>query len=220
MGSTTPSSLSSRTRGLEECWSAATAGSRWKTVQAHTQHNRKEAATNSDRLRQKGCLLSRNQSLIAHLLLVFSQGAWNSANVRAVAWLQYSSALASAPSPLPLALDPASSARDRFSPTSSEPRRNPSFPAMLVIPSPHHPFCRGGGQFRRARGVPRDCWDRRQAQREIPSPRRRGFPQRVLAGRAAGVTGRCQPTNRQPPRSKMARQIQFPREELLHRARS
>src|SRR6266851_8956076 len=220
MGSTTPSSLSSRTRGLEECWSAANAGSEQRTAQAHTQHNRKKAATNSDRLRRRERFLSANQSFIARLLLVFSQVAWNSANVRAVAWLQYSLAPASEPSRLPLARDPASSDRDRSSPTSSEPRRNPLSPVTPVVPSPHRPFCRDGGQFRPARGAPQDCWDPRQARRGIPSPPRRGFPRRVLAGRAAGVTRRCPPANRMPLRPQVARQIQSPRAGLSHRARS
>src|SRR5260370_23058818 len=200
MGSTTPSSLSSRTSGVEECWSAASAGIRKKIAQAHTQHNRKKAATNSDRLRPRKRFLSGNQSLIAHLLLVFFQAALNSANVRAVAWLQHSLAPASEPSPLPLARDPASSARDRSSPASSEPRRNPSSPVTPAIPSRHPPFCRGGGQFRPARGAPRDCWDRRQAPRGIPSPPRRGFPPRGLAGRAAAVTRKCPPANPRPLR--------------------
>src|SRR6266436_7406209 len=201
MGSTTPSSLSSRTSGVEECWSAATAGIRKKSAQAHTPHNTKKAATNSDRLRRRKRSLSEKQSLIAHLLLVFSQAVLNSANVRAVAWLQYSLAPASEPSPPPLARDPASSARDRSSPASSEPRRNPLSPVTPVIPSPHRPFCRDGGQFRPARGAPQDCWDPRQARRGIPSPPRRGFRQRVPAGRAAGVTRRCPPANRMPRRS-------------------
>src|SRR6266478_1010890 len=105
MGSTTPSSLSSRTSGVEECWSAATAGIRKKIAQAHTPHKRKKAATNSDRLSRRKRFLSENQSLIAHLLLVFSQAALNSANVRAVAWLQHSLAPASEPSPPPLEID-------------------------------------------------------------------------------------------------------------------
>src|SRR5882757_7715687 len=220
MGSTTPSSLSSRTSGVEECWSAATAGIRKKIAQAHTPHKRKKAATNSDRLRRRKRFLSEKQSLIAHLLLVFSQAVLNSANVRAVAWLQYSLAPASEPSPPPLARDPASSARDRSSPASSEPRRNPLSPVTPVVPSPHRPFCRDGGQFRPARGAPQDCWDQRQARRGIPSPRRRGFRQRVLAGRAAGVTRRCLPTNRMLLRPQVARQIQSPHAGLSHRARS
>src|SRR6266478_96007 len=198
MGSTTPSSLSSRTSGVEECWSAATAGIRKKTAQAHTPHKRKKAATNSDRLSRRKRFLSGNQSLIAHLLLVFSQAALNSADVRAVAWLRYSLAPASEPSRLPLGRDPASSDRDRSSRTSSEPRRNPLSPVTPAIPSPHRPFCRDGGQFRLARGAPRDCWHPRQARRGILSPRRRGFPRRALAGRAAGVTQRCLPANRMP----------------------
>src|SRR5258707_7216635 len=219
MGSTTPSSLNSRTRGLEEPWSAATAGSKQKTAHAHTPHKRKKDVTNSNRLGQEKLFLLWNRSLIAHLLLVFSQVALNSANVRAVVWLQYSLAPASEPSPLPLARDPASSARGRSSPTSFEPPRNPSLLVTHVIPSPHRPFCRGAVQFRRAPGAPQDCWDRQQAQRGIPSPRRQGFQRRVLAGRAAGVTRRRQPRNRWLPRSRTAGQIQSPREELLHRVR-
>src|SRR5260370_30614418 len=170
MGATTPSSLNSRTRGLEEPWSAATAGSKQKTAHAHTPHKRKKDVTNSNRLGQEELFFLWNRSLIAHLLLVFSQAALNSANVRAVAWLPYSLAPASEPSPPPLARDPASSARDRSSPASSEPRRNPLSPVTPVIPSPHRPFCRHAGQFRPPRGAPRDCWDPRPARRGIPSP--------------------------------------------------
>src|SRR5260370_23565033 len=159
MGSTTPSSRNSRPRVVEERWSAATAGIRKKITQAHTTHNTKKAATSSNRLRRRKRSLPENQSLIAHLLLAFSQVAWNSANVRAVAWLQYSLAPASAPSLLPSARDPASSARDRPSPASSEPRRSPSLLVTPVIPLPHHPFSRCGGQFRLARGAPQDCCD-------------------------------------------------------------
>src|SRR6266853_2654372 len=201
MGSTTPSSLNSRTSGVEERWSAATAGIRKKIAQAHTPHKTRKAATNSDRLKGRKRFLSEDQSLIAHLLLASSQEALNSANVRSVAWLPYSLAPASEPSPPPLARDPASSARDRSSPESSEPRRNPSSPVSPAIPSRHHPFCRGGGQFRPAHGALQDCWDRRQAPRGIPSRRRRGLPRRALAGRAADATRRCQPTNRMPRRS-------------------
>src|SRR5260370_32270275 len=103
MGSTTPSSLSSRTRGREEFSAAATEGIRKKIAQAQKVQRRKKAATNSDCLRQKERFLSWNRSLMAHLLLVFSHGAWNSANVRAIAWLQYSLSPASAPFLLPLA---------------------------------------------------------------------------------------------------------------------
>src|SRR5258706_6349723 len=155
MGSTISSSLSSRTSGVEECWSAATTGIRKKTAQAQTRHRGKKAATNSDRLSRRKRFLSENQWLIAHLLLVFSQVAWNSANVRAVAWLPYNLAPASEPSPPPLARDPASSARDRSLPAWSEPRRNPLSPVTPAIPSPHRPFCRDGGQFRPAPGAPR-----------------------------------------------------------------
>src|SRR5258708_3456599 len=220
MGSTTPSSLNSRTSGVEDRWCAATAGIRKKIAQAHTPHKTKKAATNSNCLKRRKRFLSGDQSLIAHLLLVFSQAALNSANVRAVAWLPYSLAPASEPSPPPLARDPASSARDRSSPTSSEPRRNPLSPVTPVVPSPHRPFCRDGGQFRPARGAPRDCWDPRQARPGIPSPRRRGSRQRVLAGRAAVVTRRCPPANRMPLRPQVARHIQSPREGLSRRARS
>src|SRR5260370_6876783 len=106
MGSTTPSSLSSRTSGVEECWSAASAGIRKKIAQAHTQHNRKKAATNSDRFRPTKRFLSGNQSLIAHLLLVFSQPAWTSANVRPCACPQHRLPHTSLPPPLPPTHDP------------------------------------------------------------------------------------------------------------------
>src|SRR5260370_14413133 len=219
MGATTPSSLNSRTRGLEEPWSAARAGSKQKTEHDHKPQKRKKDVTNSNRLGQEELFLLWNRSLIALLLLVFSQVALNSANVRAVVWLPYSLAPASEPSPLPLARDPASSARDRSSPASSEPRRNPLSPVTPVIPSPHHPFCRGAVQFRRARGAPQYCWDRQQAQRGIPSPRRQGFQRRALAGRAEGVSRRRQPRNRWLPRSRTAGQVQSPRAHLLHRVR-
>src|SRR5260370_34322569 len=175
MGSTTPSSLNSRTRGLEEPWSAATAGSKQKTAHAHTPHKRKKDVTNSNRFGQEKLFLLWNRSLIAHLLLVFSQVALNSANVRAVVWLQYSFAPASEPSPLPLARDPASSARGRSSPPSFEPPRHPSLLVTPVLPSPHHPFCLGAAPLRRARGAPQDCSDRQPAHAAIPPPRRQRF---------------------------------------------
>src|SRR5260370_4440871 len=156
MGWKTRSSINSRTRGLEEPWSAARAGSKQKTEHDHKPQKRKKDVTNSNRLGQEELFLLWNRSLIAHLLLVFSQVALNSANVRAVVWLQYSLAPASEPSPLPLARDPASSARGRSSPTSFEPPRNPSLLVTPVIPSPHHPFCRAPLQFPPPPGPPQD----------------------------------------------------------------
>src|SRR3981189_523452 len=101
MGSTTPSSRSSRTRGLDDCSSAATEGMSRKIAPAHRTQRRKEAATNSDRLEQKERFSLWKQSLIAHLRLVFSRLAWNSASVRAAVWPLHSSAPASALSRLP-----------------------------------------------------------------------------------------------------------------------
>src|SRR5713226_3365794 len=155
MGSTTPSSRSSRTRGLDECSSAATAGRRKKIAPAHRTYRTQEATTIPNRLAYTEQFLSWNQSLIGHLLLVFSRVAWNSANARAIAWPQYNSAPASALSRPPPAPEQASSARGRFSPASFEPQRNPALPATLAILSRHHPSCPDGGQFPRARGVPR-----------------------------------------------------------------
>src|SRR6266852_7745599 len=90
MGSTTPSSRSSRTRGLDECSSAATAGRRKKIAPAHRTYRTQEATTIPNRLAFKERFLSWNQSLIGHLLLVFSRLAWDSANARAIAWPQRS----------------------------------------------------------------------------------------------------------------------------------
>src|SRR5216683_300922 len=132
MGSTTPSSRSSRTRGLGECSSAATAGRRKKIAPATRTYRTQEATTIPNRLAFKERFLSWNQSLIGHLLLVFSRLAWNSANPRAIAWPQNNSA-----------------------PASVELQRNPAHPATLAILSRHHPSCPDGGQFPRARGVPR-----------------------------------------------------------------
>src|SRR5713226_4097752 len=92
MGSTTPSSRSSRTRGLDECSSAATAGRRKKIAPAHRTYRTQEATTNPDRLAFKERFLSWNQSLIGHLLLVFSHLAWDSANARAIVWPQHNTA--------------------------------------------------------------------------------------------------------------------------------
>src|SRR5260370_8451402 len=101
MGSTTPSSRSSRTRGVDECSSAATAGRRKKIAPAHRTYRTQEATTIPNRLAFKERFLSWNQSLIGHLLLVFSHLAWDSANARAIAWLQYNSPPPSGLSPLP-----------------------------------------------------------------------------------------------------------------------
>src|ERR1700694_5637124 len=219
MGSTTPSSLSSRTRGLNECPSAATEGMSRKIAPAHRTQRRKKAATNSDRLGQKERFIWK-QSLIAHLRPVFSRLAWNSASVRAVAWPLYSSAPASALSRFPPARDPASSAQGRFLQASFEPPRNPALPATPAILSRHHPSCPGGGQFPRVRGAPRGWSDRRPEQLEIPFPRHRRVPRRVPAGRAECALGLRRSKKRKQPRSQEARPIQFPREEWLRRARS
>src|SRR5437016_3148089 len=220
MGSTTPSRLSSRTRGPDECSSAATAGIRKKITPAHRTQKRKEDATNPDRSGQKDRPILWNQSVIAHLRLVFSRLVWNSAGVRAVASLLHSSAPASALFRLPPARDPASSAPDRFSQASFAPRRNHALPAKLAIPSPHHPSCPGGGQFRQAHGAPRRCWDQRQEQHEIPAPQHWRVPRKVPAGRAEGALRVFHSKKRNQPRSQGARPIQSPREEPLCRARS
>src|SRR3979411_2624843 len=101
MGSTTPSRRSSRTRGLDECSSAVTVGIRKRIAPAHRTQRKKEYAANLDRSRQKERLILSNQSLIAHLRLIFSRLLWHSASVRAVAWPPHSSAPASALSRLP-----------------------------------------------------------------------------------------------------------------------
>src|SRR5882762_218552 len=220
MGSTTPSRLSSRTRGPGVCSSAATEGISRKMAPAHRTQRKKELATNRDRSRQKERLSCWNQSLIAHLRPVFSRLLCNSADARAVAWLLHSSAPASALSGPPPARDRASSARGRFSPASFAPPRNRALPAKPAIPSLHHPSCPGGGQFPRARGAPRRCPDRRQEQLEILSPRHRRVPRRVPAGRAECALRECRSKNRKRPRSQATRPIQSPREELLRRARS
>src|SRR5258707_345537 len=220
MGSTTPSSLSSRTRGLDECSSAATEGMSRKIAPALRAQRRKEAATNSDRLGEKGRFILWKQSLIAHLHPVFSRPAWNSASVRAVAWPPHSSAPASALSRLPPARDPAFSARDRGLPASFRPPRNPALPATPAIVSRHHPSCPGGVQFPRARGAPRGWSDQRQEQPEIPSPRHRRVPRRAPAGRAECALGLRRSKKRKQPRSREARPIQSPREEWLRRGRS
>src|SRR6266404_4761419 len=179
MGSTSPSRPNSRTNGpAAECSSARTEGSR---------HRGERAATNLHFLKDWERSISRDQSLMAHLLLAFSRLAWNSANARAVAWLQNNSAPASALSRLLLALDSASSCQGRLWPTGFERRRNRELPARPAIPSPHHPSCPGGGQFQRARGAPRGYRDRRPEQREILSPPRRRVQRTAPAGRVEGA---------------------------------
>src|SRR5260370_24024268 len=180
---------------------------------AHRTQRKQEYATNRDRLGQKERLSRWNQSLIAHLRLVFCRLLCNSADVRAVAWPLHSSAPASALSRLPPARDPASSVRDRFLPASFEPSRNPSLPATPAILSRHHPPCPGDGQFPRARGAPRRCSDRRKEQLEIPSPPHRRVPRRAPAGR-----GECALRGHRSKKPKQtgsgeARPIPSPREE-------
>src|SRR5882724_932879 len=172
MGSTSPSRPNSRTNGPAECSSARTEGNRRRITTESSRQRGERAATNLHFLKDWECCISRDQSLMAHLL-VFSRLAWNSVNARAIAWPQHSSAPALALSRLPHAPDSASSSRDRFLPAWFERRRNRELPERPAIPSPHHPSCLGGGQFRRARGAPRHCRGRQPEQREILSPRRR-----------------------------------------------
>src|SRR6266852_8002289 len=161
MGSTSPSRLISRTSEPAECSSACTEGSRRRIAAESSRQRGERAATNFHFLKDWERCINGNQSLMAHLLLVFSRLVWNSANVRAVAWPRHSWGPASMLSRPPPVRDQASSARDRFSPAWFEPLRNPALPATLAIPSLHHPSCPGGGQFPRVRGAPRRCRDRR-----------------------------------------------------------
>src|SRR5258708_12583690 len=170
MGSNSPKGRNSRRSGPAECSSARTEGSRRRIAAESSRQRGERAATKLPILKDWERCINRDQSLIAHLLPVFSPLVWNSANVRAVAWPHHSSAPASALYQLPPSQDPASSAQSRFSPTSFEPRRNPALPAMPAIPSLHHPSCLGGGQFPRVRGVPQRCRDRRPQQPKISSP--------------------------------------------------
>src|SRR5260370_5176169 len=154
MGSTTPYRRSSRTRRVDEWSTAGTGGRRKKIGEAHRTYRTQEATTNPNRLAFKERFLSWNQSLIGHLLLVFSRLAWDSANARAIAWPQHNSAPASGLSRPPPVPEQASFARGRFSPASFELQRNPAHPATLAILSRHHPSCPDGGQFPRAHTPP------------------------------------------------------------------
>src|SRR6266478_8316463 len=127
------SRLNSRTNGpAAECSSAPTEGNRRRITTESSRHRGERAATNLHFLKDWECSISRDQSLMAHLL-VFSRLASNSANARAVAWPQHSSGPASVLSRLLLAPDSASSSPGRFWPTGFERRRNRELPARPAI---------------------------------------------------------------------------------------